>query len=220
MVSSSEIYIEPLVVLPVAALYLPVMSGSIGTDKLMPDSMFLQTFLEKRWFIPVSGKAVGKLRAIVRLDTFNLTGKSLDKVFHKLCRRIGTVFFKSLYKTPSGILINGSVLEKLLPDDLAVFEAGGGNKFDVHLNTLPRVVHLFRGFGNIFGVRRMDRHNSLFSEEAVKSGNGAGITSLPELDPKDYQAGIRIAASHIVDEFDFLRSMLVGMMVRSSGTIA
>ena len=130
------------------------------------------------------------------------------------------MFFKSLYKTPSGILINGSVLEKLLPDDLAVFEAGGGNKFDVHLNTLPRVVHLFIGFGNIFGVRRMDRHNSLFSEEAVKSGNGAGITSLPELDPKDYQAGIRIAASHIEDEFDFLRGMLVGMMVRSSGTIA
>ena len=76
------------------------------------------------------------------------------------------------------------------------------------------------GFRDLFGVGGMDRHNSLFSEEAVKAGNGTGIASLSELDPEDHKAGIRIAPAHMGDEFPLIGGMLVGMMVRPSGAIA
>ena len=168
----------------------------------------------------MGGESVREFGSIVCLYALDFAGECLYQMIHKLGGRVGTAFFKSLYKTPSGILINGGVLEKLLPDNLAVFEAGRGNKFDVHLDALSRMVHLLIGFRNIFGVRRMDSHNALFSEEAVKAGNRAGIASLPELDPEDHKAGIRIAPAHMGDEFPLIGGMLVGMMVGPSGAIA
>ena len=212
--------VETLIVLPVTAFHLPIVSRRKGTDQLVADAVLLQTFLKKSGFVTMGGEPVRELGSVVCLDALDFSGKCLYQMIHKPGGRVGTVFFKSLYKTPSGILINGSVLEKLLPDDLAVFEASRGNKFDVHLDALSRIVHLLIGFRNIFGIRRMDSHNALFSEEAVKAGNRTGIASLPELDPEDHKAGIRIAPAHIGDEFPLIRGMLVGMTVRSSGTIA
>lgn len=212
--------VEALIVLPVTAFHLPIVTGRKGTDQLVADAVLLQTFLKKSGFVPMGGEPVRELGSVVCLDALDFAGECLYQMIHELGGRVGTVFFKSLYKTPSGILINGSVLEKLLSDDLAVFEAGGGNKFDVHLDALSRIVHLLIGFRNIFGVRGVDRHNALFSEEAVKAGNGTGIASLSELDPEDHKAGIRIAPAHMGDEFPLIGSMLVGMMVRPSGAIA
>ena len=212
--------VEALIVLPVTAFHLSIVSRRKGTDQLVADAVLLQTFLKKSGFVTMGGEPVRELGSVVCLDALDFSGKCLYQMIHKLGGRVGTVFFKSLYKTPSGILINGSVLEKLLPDDLAVFEAGRRNKFDVHLDALSRIVHLLIGFRNIFGVRRMDSHNALFSEEAVKAGNRTGIASLPELDPEDHKADIRIAPAHIGDEFPLIRGMLIGMMVRSSGAIA
>lgn len=45
--------IEPLVVLPVAALHLAVMPRGIGPDYLVADAMLLRTQLEKGGLIPV-----------------------------------------------------------------------------------------------------------------------------------------------------------------------
>ena len=53
--------IEPFVVLPVAALYFPVMSGCVGTDHFMPYPMLLQAFLEKGWFLPMSDRFVNSV---------------------------------------------------------------------------------------------------------------------------------------------------------------
>lgn len=211
--------IEPFIILPVAALHLPVVSGRIGADHFMPYPMFLQTFLEKGWFIPVRGKTVGELRAIVGLDTLDPAGKRLDKVFYKLRGRIGAVFLKSFYKAPSGVLINGGILEELFSDHLAVFQTDRGDKFDIYLDTLSRIIHLLIRFGNVFGIWRMDGHHVLFFEEAVKAGDGTGISSLTELDPENNETGMGIAASHIPNEFDLLRGMLVGMVMRASGTV-
>ena len=212
--------IEALVVLPVAALHLPIMPGGIGTDHFMLYPMFLQTFLEKGWFIPMGREAVGELCPIVGLDTFNRAGKGFYKVFHKLCGRIGTVFLKGFYKTPSGILIDSCVLEEMFPNNLAVFQAGRGDEFDIDLDALSWMIHLFIGFRDILWIWRMNGHDALFSKESVKAGDGPGIAALPELNPENDQAGIGVAPAQVLDEPDLLGSMLVGMMVRASGAVA
>ena len=212
--------IESLVILPVAALYFPVMSGCVRADYFMPYPMFLQTFLEKGRFIPMSGKPVGELRSVVSLDTFNPAGECFDKVFHKLRGRIGAVFLKGFYKTPSGILVDGGILEELFPDHPAVFQAGGRNKFDIHLDTLSRIIHLFIRLGDVFGIRRMDSHHALLFEKAVKAGDGAGISFLPELDPENHKPGMRVTSAHTGDQLCLIRGMLVWMVVRTPGTVA
>ncbi len=59
--------IEPLVVLPVAALYLAVVPGGVGTDHFVADAVALQIELEHSRLVPLCGKAVGELRPVVRL---------------------------------------------------------------------------------------------------------------------------------------------------------
>lgn len=209
--------VKTLIILPMASLYRPVVPGRKGTDDFMPYSMSFQVFLEESRLVPVRSKAVGKLRSIIGLDALNGERECFYQMLHKLRGGIGAVFLKSFHKTPSGILVNGSVLEELLPNDPAVFETGGRNEFDIHLDTLTRILHLLIRLWDVFGIGRMESHDALLSQEAVETGDGAGITALPEFDPENDQAGIRITAAHMGDEPCFLRSMLVRVMVWSSG---
>ena len=96
---------------------------------------------------------------------------------------IGAVLLKGFHKPPSGILINSGILEEVLSNDPAVHKTGRGYEFYVHLNTLTRMVHLLIRLRNILGVRWMYSHDTLFFQEAVETGNGAGIAMLHEFDP-------------------------------------
>lgn len=212
--------VKTLIILPMTAFHLPIVPRRKRPDDFVADPVHFQMLLEESGFFSVGGKTVGKFRSIIGLDALDGAGEGFYQMLHELSRGIGTMFLEGLYKAPSGVLVNGCVLVELLSDYLAVFQTGRRDKFYIYLNPLARIIHLFIGFWDILWVRRMNGHNSLFSEEAVKAGNGAGIATLPEFNPKDYQAGMRIPSAHIVDEFDFLRCMLVGMMVRPSGTIA
>lgn len=211
--------IEPLIVLPVAAFHLAVMPWRIGTDYLVPDAVLLQTHLEKGGLIPVGGEAVGKFGAVIRLDALNQAGEGFHKVFHKQCGGIGAVLFKGFHKAPPGILVNGGILEKMFADNPAVHKAGRGDEFHIHLYTLSGMVHLLIRLRDIFGVRGMESHNALLFEEAVKTGDGAGVTALHEFNPENDEAGIRVTSAHIEDEFDFVRGVLVGMMVGPAGEV-
>ena len=91
--------------------------------------------------------------------------------------------------------------------------------FNIDLNALTGVLHLLIGLGDVFGVRRFDRHNPVPAQDAVKAGDGTSITTLHELDPEHDQPGMRVSTAHVRDEFELLRCMLVGMAVRASGTI-
>jgi len=51
----------------------------------------------------------------------------------------------SINNTPSGIFINGSILIKFLPCNI-IYKTYGRNKFDIDLNTLTGISHLFIGF--------------------------------------------------------------------------
>ena len=75
--------IKTLIILPMAALHLPVMPGCKRANDFMPYAMCFQMFLEKGGLIPVGGKAVGELTAVVRLNAFNFAGKGFYQVIHK-----------------------------------------------------------------------------------------------------------------------------------------
>ena len=134
--------IKTLIILPMASLYLPIVTWRKGPDELMPYPMCFQVLLEESGLVPVRSKAVGKFRSIICLDALDGEGERFYEVFHKLCRRIGVVFLKGFHKTPSGKLINGSVLEELLPNDPAVYKTGGRDKFHIHLDTLTGILYL------------------------------------------------------------------------------
>lgn len=140
-------------------------------------------------------------------------------MFHKLRERIGAMFLKDFHEAPSGIPINGRVLEKLFSNNPAVFKTGGRNEFDIHLYMLRGIGHLLIGFRYVFWILGMDSQDALFFEEAVKVWDGAGITALPEFDPENDQAGMGVTASHIQDQLFFLRGMLARVMAWSSGEV-
>ena len=212
--------IKAFIVLAMAALNFPVMPWRVRADQLMPDPILLQTTLKESGFVPVRGETVGKFGPIIGLDALNGAGKGFHKVIHKEGGGIGAVFFKSFHIAPSGILINGSILEELLTDHVTVYKTGGRDKFHIYLKTLTGILHLFVRLGDILGIRRMDSHDALFFQEAVETGNGAGITALHELDPKYHKSCVRVTPAHIQDQLDFIGGMLVRMMERSSGAVA
>ena len=63
--------IKAPLVFPVTALYLAVMSWSIGPDELVPDTKLFSCKFKSGWDIPFTvGEAVGKLKAVIGLDAF------------------------------------------------------------------------------------------------------------------------------------------------------
>ena len=63
--------IEAFLVLAMAALDLAVMARGIRTNELVPNAQFSSSFLKQGWQIAfAAGEAIGKLGAVVCLDTF------------------------------------------------------------------------------------------------------------------------------------------------------
>ena len=79
--------IKALIVLPVAAFHLAIVSGCIGTYQFMPYPMFLKAKLEKGGPVrsAVGTEPLGKLLPIICLDTLNGTWESLQQMFQELC---------------------------------------------------------------------------------------------------------------------------------------
>ena len=64
--------VKALLVLPVAALHFTVVAWCVGTDKLVPYAKLSSSGLKQSRQIPFAvGKTVGKLKAIVGLDTLH-----------------------------------------------------------------------------------------------------------------------------------------------------
>ncbi len=200
--------IKAFIVLSMAPLNLAVMSWRVGTDQFVPDAVLFQMLLKKGGLVPVGSKAVGKFIPVIGLDALNRAGKGSHEVVYKEGGRIGAVFLKSLNKTPSGILINSSILEEAFSGDPAVYKAGGRDKFDIYLNALFGMVHLLVRLGNIFRIGRMNRHHAQPFQEAVEAGDGTGIAALPEFDPKDNKPCVRVASAHILCYSSHSRELL------------
>ena len=68
--------VEATLILTVAALYLAIVTGRIGTNQLVPNAKLCSGPLKERDRFTVGLiKAVGKLKPVVSLDTFN--GKAM-----------------------------------------------------------------------------------------------------------------------------------------------
>ena len=116
--------IKPLIILAMAPFHLPIVSGRKRSNDLVPDTMLFQMVLEHGGFIPVGSETVGEFGTVVCLNAFNRTGEGFDQMLQEHGGRIRIMFFKGLHKAPAGILVNGRVLEELLSNHFAVFEAG------------------------------------------------------------------------------------------------
>ena len=65
--------VKAFLILTVAALHLTIMPRSIWANELMPDAKLGSSpFKQRRQIAFAVGKAIGELKAIVRLDTFHL----------------------------------------------------------------------------------------------------------------------------------------------------
>ena len=108
--------IEPLLVLPVAALHLAVVPWGIGPNELMMDPQFSGSSLKESWKISFAvGKTVGKLKAVIRLDTLHMdpsSGIPLDQFFQEVRRGVGRLLWIGSQKTEPGELVNGGILKQ------------------------------------------------------------------------------------------------------------
>ena len=212
--------IEPLVVFPVAALHFPIVPWRKRADQLVPDPQLFQTHLKNGRLIrtAIRGKTFCKLLSVVRLHALYGARKSFYQVLQKEHGGVGAVLLKSFYKAPAGVFVNGSVLIELLSFSL-VHKADGRNKFHVDLDALAGMIHLLIRLGDILGIRRFYSGKALLFQETIKAGDRTLIAALHKFDPEDDEPCIGIAPAHIGDEFNLIRGMLVGMMVRSTGSV-
>lgn len=92
-------------------------------------------------------------------------------------------------------------------------QTGFRNVFYIDLTFLAGILHLFVGFGFLFGVRKLDWFSVDPAQNTVQARDRSGIAPLTQFDPEHYQTGVRIPAAHILDELDFSICMLVRMAV-------
>ena len=189
--------IKFFVVFTVTAFHFAVVPWGIGTDELVADAKLFQLQFKERGFIGAfRQEAVGKLGAVVRLNTFNEVRELLHNMSQEDGRGIGAVFLKRLNIPKPAVLVQESILKPLC-GLLLIHNASLRDELHIDLNTLTGILHLLIGFGDILGVRQFYGHSSVFSQATIQPGNRSGVTSLPELDPQHNDPGVRIAAAHV-----------------------
>ena len=108
--------VKAFLVLLVAALYLAVVSGSIGEDELAPDIQASTSGFKQSGNIPSAvGETVGEFKAIVGLNALHSNASAdipLDQFVEKIRRGIGRLLRISSQKTQASELINGGILKQ------------------------------------------------------------------------------------------------------------
>lgn len=135
--------IKSFLIFSVAAFNFTVVTWCIGPNQLVMDAQSSSSPLkEGRQVTLAVGKAVGKLKAIVCLDTLHpdaAAGIPLDQPFEEVRGRIRRLFWISRKKTHTGKLINSGILVKL---ELWIRNTTTGNHLNIDLNPLTGICHL------------------------------------------------------------------------------
>ena len=211
--------VEATLILTVAALYLAIVTGRIGTNQLVPNAQLCSSLLKERDQFTVGlSKAVGKLKPVVSLDTFDGEAVLFEEsicFLQKVGRGIGALFPVSRQISQSGKLVNGGVLEEALP----VGAAGARNNLDVDLDTLAGVGHLLVGLGLVWLLLWALRQSAKALKHPVQAFRAARIPALLEPAPQVDESQIGISPPHIPNQLQFLFCMLVGMGMRALGAI-
>ena len=91
--------VEATLILTVAALYLAIVTGRIGTNQLVLNAQLCSGLLKERDQFTVGlSKAVGKLKSVVSLDTFDGKAVPFEEsicFLQKVCRGVGALLFVS-----------------------------------------------------------------------------------------------------------------------------
>ena len=87
--------VEAVLILPVATLHLAVVAGRVGTNQLVPNAQLCGGPLKERDQFTVGlCKAIGKLKPVVSLDTFDGEAMLFEEgvcLLQKVCQRTGTL---------------------------------------------------------------------------------------------------------------------------------
>ena len=210
--------IKSLLVFTVAAFYLAVVPGCVGTNELVADTQVSGSFLEKGLDIPFAvGKTVGKFKAVISLNALHtnaLTGIPLHQPFQEVSRGVGGLLGISGQEAEPGELIYCGVLEQV---QLRVGDAAAGNYLHIHLDTLAGVGHLLVRFRNVSFFLLFPGKHPQFSHHAEQALGPAGITTFLQATPKLQQTQVRIAAAHVPDQLQLRFCVLVWMAVGTPG---
>lgn len=206
--------IELLVVLAVTALNLSVMSWCVRPDQLVPNTQPCQLSFKGGKRVSAPGQQpLCKLRTIIRLYTFNGKRKALYHVLEKQLGRICAVFLKGFQIAKTAVLVDEGILIPLCSWFLT-HNAHFRNIFHINLHSLPWILHLLVGFGNIFWIWQLGSKLVSFAQKAIQAGNGSGVPPLAQFHSEHNQTSVLIAPEHVQDEFDLFRCVLVRVAAR------
>lgn len=213
--------VEILVVFSVTSFDFPVMPRRVGLDSLRFYSIILQGLLEQCGTIALSfwGKRVGELHAVVRLDALDPERKAPDDMLEKLGGCVSGVLFGSPKDPEAAVFVNESVLEEAAVYFGFVRQAGIGDKFDVNLPLLSRILHLLVWFGRVLRIGQLRSLLSTTPQNPVQARDRARVAALTQFYPEHHQTRVRVPAAHIPDELEFFVRMLRRVVMGTSGAI-
>ena len=210
--------IETFLVFAVTAFDLTVVSGSIRPNELVLNAQPEGSYFKKRRDVTLAcRKAIGELKAIVGLNTFNRYPSPLvpsNEFLKKIGRRVCALFRVRRQEAKSGELIYSGVL---IQSKLRIGNTASWNNFDIHLYSLPRISHLLVRFWYItlFSLFLFE-HTKPF-HDTIQAFRSAGIASFFQAMPQLNHSQIGIAVTHILDKLQFVRSVFRRVVLRTFG---
>ena len=168
--------VKALLVLPVAALDLPVVARRIGTDKLVSDTELCSGGLKQGGKIPLAvGKAVGELKPVVSLNALYPdapAGIPADQLVQEVGGGVGGLFRVGSQEAQAGELVNGGILEQA---KFRVCHTLARHHLHIYLDPLAGIGHLLvrLGLANFFLL--LLRKQPQFAQNAEQTLRAAGV---------------------------------------------
>ena len=147
---------------------MPLCLGGEGLNAFVLNAKSIQRHFKECSLVgALRVEPVGKLGAVVGLDTFNSIWKAFHTMLNELRRRIRVVFIEGFQVTKTAVFINECVLVVIAAILFGILDgssnqAGGRNILHIDLNLLPGIVCCLILFGNILWIRQFHSHLSSF----------------------------------------------------------
>lgn len=210
--------VEAPLVLSVATFHLAVMPWRVRPDELMSDSKTLcREFKASGNILFGVRKAIGKLEAVISLDTLNGDPPALiplDQAFQEIGRGVSRLLLIGPEEAQARELVDSGVLEQA---QLGICDTGLGNHLDVYLYSLAGIGHLLVGLSLVSGFLLNTMRKAQSAQHTEQALRAAGITSLSQPVPQLRQAQLWIPAAHVLDKLELLRRMFVRVVMRAAG---
>ena len=210
--------VKAFLVLPVAVSYFAVVAWRVGADELVSDFQCDSSGLKQgRQIVFAVGESVGKLEAVICLDTFDPDPPAcipLEQLFQEVSGGICRLFGISGKEAQASELVNSGVLKQA---ELRIRDTPAGNHFHIYLNALAGIGHLLIRLGRVCFLLPGHRKQTKFAHDPEQALRAAGIAAPAQPMPQLHHTEVWIAAAHVTNQFYFFLCVLIGMAVRTSG---